>query len=56
MKNRHGNTISEELKAEMETINIRVDISCTMPEAKDEIVIWDSAGKKKRERKYYLCI
>ena len=56
MKNRHGNTISEELKAEMETFNIRVDISCTMPEAKDEIVIWDSAGKKRRERKYYLCI
>ena len=56
MKNRHGNTISEELKAEMETFYTRVDISCVMPEAKDEIVIWDLAGKKRQERKYYICI
>ena len=56
MKNRHGNTISEELKAEMETFYTKVDISCVMPEAKDEIVIWDLAGKKRQERKYYICI
>ena len=27
-----------------------------MPGAKDEIVIWDSAGKKRRKRKYYLTM
>ena len=49
-KQTHGNTISEELKAEIETFYTRSDISYTMPGAKDEIVIWDSAGKKRRER------
>ena len=56
MKNTHGNTISEELKAEIETFYARSDISYTMPGAKDEIVIWDSVGKKRRERKYYLTM
>ena len=46
-KQTHGNTISEELKAEVETFYTRSDISYTMPGAKDEIVIWDSAGKKR---------
>ena len=56
MKNTHGNTISEDLKAEIETFYARSDISYTMPGAKDEIVIWNSAGKKSRERKYYLTM
>ena len=46
-KQTHGNTISEELKAEMETFYTRVDISYMMPGAKDKIVIWNSAGKKR---------
>ena len=25
-----------------------------MPGGQDEIVIWDSAGKKRQERKYYI--
>ena len=46
-KQTHGNTISEELKAEIETFYTRLDISYTMPGAKDEIVIWDLTGKKR---------
>ena len=38
-KQTHGNTISEELKAEIETFYTRSDLSYTMPGAKDEIVI-----------------
>ena len=53
-KQTHGNTISEELKAETETFYTRSDICYIMPGAKDEIVIWDSAGNKRRERKCYL--
>ena len=55
-KQTHGNTISEELKAEIETFYTRSDISYMMPRAKDEIVIWGSAGKKRRECKYYLTM
>ena len=55
-KQTHGNTISEELKAEIETFYTRSDISYTMPGAKDEIVIWDSAGKKRRKHKYCLTM
>ena len=40
-KETHGNTISEELKTEIETFYTRSNISYTMPWAKD------SAGKKK---------
>ena len=46
-KQTHGNTISEEFNAEIETFYTRSDISYTMPGAKDEIVIYDSAGKKR---------
>ena len=46
-KETHGNTISEELKAKIETFYTRLDISYTMSGAKDKIVIWDSAGKKR---------
>ena len=46
-KQTHGNTISEEVNAEIETFYTRSDISYTMPGAKDEIVIYDSAGKKR---------
>ena len=52
----HGNTISEELKAEIKTFYTRLDISYTMPGTKDKIAIWDSAAKKGRERKYYLTM
>ena len=45
-KQTQGYTISEELKADIETFYTRSDISYTMPGAKDEIVLWDSAGKK----------
>ena len=45
-KQTQGYTISEELKAEIETFYTRSDISYTMPGAKDQIAIWDSAGKK----------
>ena len=45
-KQTQGYTISEELKADIETFYTRSDISYTMPGAKDQIVIWDSAGKK----------
>ena len=38
-KHTHGNTISEELKAEIETFYTRSYISYTMPGAKGEIVI-----------------
>ena len=55
-KETHGNTISEELKAEIETFYTRSDISYTMWGAKNEIVIWDSAGKKRQEHKYYLTM
>ena len=55
-KQTHGNTISEELKAEIETFYTRSDISYSMSGAKDEIVIWDSAGKKRWEHKYYLTM
>ena len=45
-KQTQGYTISEELKADIETFYTRSDISYTMPGAKDEIVLWDSARKK----------
>ena len=45
-KQTQGYTISEELKADIETFYTRSDISYTMPGAKDQIAIWDSAGKK----------
>ena len=55
-KQTHGNTISEELKADIETFYTRSDISYTMPGTKDKIVIWGSAAKKRRECKYYLTM
>ena len=55
-KQTHGNTISEELRAEIETFYTRSDISYMMPGAKDEILIWDLAGKKRREHKYCLTM
>ena len=46
-KQTHGNTITEELKAIIETCYTKSDISYTMPGAKDKIVIWDLDGKKR---------
>ena len=55
-KQTHGNTISEELKAEIETFYTRLDKSYMIQGVKAEIIIWDSAGKKRRKRKYYLTM
>ena len=48
-------TITDEVKERVKEFFLRSDISYTAPGIKDEIVVWDDSGKK-RKRKYYLTM